>query len=258
MARYSDLLDQLHEPKLRKNGSLIAFSKKLMWSLEEIRIAGTNSILYAEDKLWYNGLTASLDEPQFGKHDVLVAYEGGSYGTELLATLTCRLFCHLFYVELVSLPMFLGKPLKCRVRLLCRLPPGPPLMDLLVRLDERKAQVYFSGHEARYDRIILCTEAAMSRCREGRPFERTLEVEVLSPESAVDIRIDQLSAEPQSISNCPYKLHKLVRDQKLDCVFGSDDHRFGVQSENGTRWSRSMLEDEITVLGRTLQRIGSC
>ncbi len=104
---------------------------------------------------------------------------------------------------------------------------------------------------------MLCTEVVLKQFREGRLFRRTLEMEVLSTESVLDVKIDKLLAQSESISNCLYTLGRLIKDQKLDCVFGLEDHRLrsGTQAGDGTRLSQTVLEDAIQELGVTLHRI---
>jgi hypothetical protein len=69
-------------------------------------------------------------------------------------------------------------------------------------------------------------------------------------ETAVDVRLgDQLIGE-QSISNCPYKLGKLIEDQGLDCSFGRRDHCY----LSGTGNEAFRLQEEIQVLSDELGR----
>ena len=217
-------------------------------------------ILYVKEKLWFDGVKAFSDEPEYSEHDLVVEYKGVSYTEDGLTAIAGRLICHLFYITLLSLPPFHGRPLKCQVQLRCRLPPGPPLMDLLMRLDRGGTQVYFRGNQAKYSSATLCTQAVLKRCREGGPFRKTIDIEVVSPESVIDIKIRPPSTQPESISNCPYILHKLITHQGLDRVFGWKDHtlRGGAREEGGSPGCQSVLEDELAALGLTLQKIGKC
>lgn len=49
-------------------------------------------------------------------------------------------------------------------------------------------------------------------------------MEVASMSSILDMKMDGLAGQ-ESLSNCPYKLLALIRDQGLDCVFGRKDHQ---------------------------------
>jgi hypothetical protein len=79
---------------------------------------------------------------------------------------------------------------------------------------------------------------------------KVLEVQVSAMDTALDVRLkDDLMGE-QSISNCPYKVEKLVEDQGLDCSFGRRDHRF--LGEIGSR-SQGLME-EIETLSSEIGR----
>jgi hypothetical protein len=59
-------------------------------------------------------------------------------------------------------------------------------------------------------------------------------------DTAVDVRLNDNLMGEQSVSNCPYRVEKLVEDQGLDCGFGREDHR--VLCEIGSR-SQGLMEE---------------
>jgi hypothetical protein len=79
----------------------------------------------------------------------------------------------------------------------------------------------------------LVTPGALARCREGDGFLRFLTIPVQSMLSVLDVSIDGLGGR-LNISNCPYELRKLVRDQGLDCVFGRKDYQDLAQGGKST------------------------
>jgi hypothetical protein len=71
-------------------------------------------------------------------------------------------------------------------------------------------------------------------------------------ETAVDIRLcDELVGE-QSISNCPYKLGKLIEDQGLDCWFGRWDYCFLSEIRSRSYGLKEEIEALSDELGRFL------
>jgi hypothetical protein len=155
--------------------------------------------------------------------DITVQYQGGAYDIATLQSIASRMFSYLFFIELISIPFFYSTPDRAKVRLKCRLSPGPPLMSLIMDLQRRNAQIRYRGHEGSYSMDKLVTSAVISRCRKGRDFSRILEMEVSSLSSVLDVRIYGTALTDENISNCPYELQKLIQDQGLDCVFGRKD-----------------------------------
>ncbi|KAH8891478.1 hypothetical protein GQ53DRAFT_648395, partial [Thozetella sp. PMI_491] len=161
-----------------------------------------------------------------------------------------RLFASLFYLELTALPDFYAGPERACLRLQCRVPPGPALVDLVTGLQQRQARMYYGGDNTDYASELLVSPKALARCRRGGVFSRALTIPVRSMSSPLDVRIDGLSG-PQHISNCPYELQKLVRDQGLDCVFGRKDHRDLTQEGAST----FVMFEAIDRLSRALEGV---
>lgn len=178
---------------------------------------------------------------------MVVEYEGGPINTRLLRATASRMLSCLFYIELITIPTFYSVPEMASIRLSCRLPPGPPLMHLVSELRRGRALLHYRGDgDACVEELI--TPVVLTRCRKGGAFYKVLGMEVTSMASALDVKIETRTG-LNSISNCPYELRKLLRDQKLDCVFGRDDHRSDGQV------SDEMMSEEIEKLCDTLGEI---
>jgi hypothetical protein len=175
---------------------------------------------------------------------------GGPYNVLSLKSVTQRMVSCLFYIELICNPALYSPPERALVRLLCRLPPSAEMMSLVRGLSQRSTCVRYRGAEATWTVENLVTPTILARCRSGEPFLKVLEVQVSAIDTALDVRLkDNLMGE-QSISNCPYKVEKLVEDQGLDCSFGRRDHRF--LCEIGSR-SQGLME-EIETLSHEIGR----
>ena len=105
--------------------------------------------------------------------DILVEYGGGGYSSLFLREIAARMHSSLFYVELVAPPEFYSAPEPIRLRLLCRLPPGPPLLGLLSALKRQNARVYFGGDGPECVEPLV-GPAVWGRCRQGDRFMKGL------------------------------------------------------------------------------------
>jgi hypothetical protein len=182
--------------------------------------------------------------------DFTVRYMGGPYNALSLNFVAQRMLSCLFYIEVASRPALYSPPETILVRLLCRIPPSGEMISLVRSLFQRNTNVRYRGAEATWTAETLVTPAILAHCRSGEPFLKFLGVQINAMETAVDVRFsDQLIGE-QSVSNCPYKLGKLIEDQGLDCSFGRRDHCFLSETGNET----CALQDEIQVLSDELGR----
>ena len=133
-----------------------------------------------------------------------------------------RLLATLFYIELVGIPYPQGTSFSCRAQIRCRLPPSKPgLRDLVEQLGNVEA--FFEYHQQRtrcinrqlYDEVV----------RNGEEFSRSITFSVRSLEESIDVKVNGITRKQESISNCPYTIEALIRDQGLHCVFGHRDHK---------------------------------
>jgi hypothetical protein len=97
-------------------------------------------------------------------------------------------------------------------------------MELVNRLKKCKARFYYDF------KSIPCVDQQLhGEAVRGIAFSRYVQFSVPADLDEIDIMIDKITKHPRSISNCPYQLRALIKDQGLDCVFGNKDHqeRFG-------------------------------
>ncbi len=113
------------------------------------------------------------------------------------------------------------------------------------------ANVYYGGDDMAPASEPLVTSKTLGRCREGEAFTKILEMRVTSFSSKLDVKLDGISGQKESISNCPYELRKLVADQGLNCHFGTKDHRMSNVPSN----LDNGIEDSVERVRDTLDRI---
>ncbi|PTB34938.1 hypothetical protein M441DRAFT_154551 [Trichoderma asperellum CBS 433.97] len=134
----------------------------------------------------------------------------------LLQAVSNQLLCHLFYIELKTMPMFYYSPEVITIVIRCRLNPGHALLDLLFRIHRLRICFYYQCDEITEMKALVCTEDVIQKCREMQPFERKFKIKVLSPTAAISIDMDGIDGEKYSISNCPYRVDHLIEDQGLN------------------------------------------
>lgn len=141
-----------------------------------------------------------------------------------------NLYASLFYVELVTkqpgMPLFHASPTIGKLRMRCRLPSGEALVDLVMRLSERRATIHYKCNEPNFLTMPALDSDLRAEVRAGGAFVRNFEVEIISPDSIIEVQIDSLISDNRpNISNCPYRLGTLIQDQGLNSAFGHNDHQ---------------------------------
>ncbi|KIN05217.1 hypothetical protein OIDMADRAFT_25796 [Oidiodendron maius Zn] len=138
---------------------------------------------------------------------------------EAISRCADNVIASLFYLELRENQLFFdGTKFLCKGQIRCRLKPSSSALQVLItRLKESKA--YFcSNFEHRLD----CWYSGESEVVEHEvSYRREIEFKITSFEEFIDIKLDGITHSPMSISNCPYKIETLVKDQGLDLPFGS-------------------------------------
>lgn len=204
----------------------------------------------------YRGALADLERPerdeQDNRRDVTVRQLGGAYSIRDIQPAVNQLTASLFYIELASYPLFYSAPLMVRVRLRCRLSSGPPLMSLLRGLHEKQSKVFYRGDDTKLKGDALVSSVTLSNCRRGTSFSKILEMKVNSLSTKLDVRIETKRSCQENISNCPYELRKIIKDQNWDCAFGRKDH-----SMREFEWGDAMeaVVGDISELQATLDGI---
>jgi hypothetical protein len=140
-----------------------------------------------------------------------------------------NLLSALFYLELTAVPTFDRTLFTCRGRILCRIGPSHPALRALARrLKVAHAHFYLGGEQ----KFPCVDEESYMLLEMGGPFQRAVTFKVASLQDFVDIKVDGIKVDigdgikgvkrrARSISNCPYKVETLIKDECLDCVFGS-------------------------------------
>jgi hypothetical protein len=128
----------------------------------------------------------------------------------------------LFYLKLTKMPTFDRNLFLCKGHILCRIGPSHRALRALTnRLTETQAHFYLD-----FEQKLPCLDnESASLIEQGLPFSRAVMFKVVSLEDSIDIKIDGITQRARSISNCPYKIETLIKDQRLDCVFGSRNSR---------------------------------
>ncbi len=139
----------------------------------------------------------------------------------LLTSCADNLIASLFYLELDALPVFEKTHFKCRARIGCRWSPSNlALLRLLSRMGRTETRFYINGRA-----YSGADQEIMNVVHKGRPFWRPVEFELLHLKEEVNVSITGITTTPRNISNCPYVLEHLIRDQGLDHPFGREDHQ---------------------------------
>lgn len=278
-------LPRLRDPKYVSKG-LLSFGRNLDWSLQDIRNRGNSSIVLETEHLtrqswtllgqkiprkaparyavtYIHTLTISnivktrakdfRDASQHGEADLEVEYEGGSYSSSYLRTVSSYLTASLFYLELLYSPRFYQSPETCYAIVRCRIPSGDGLLALLRKLKNNKACLLFRGDELDYCWTELCGFETMRACREGKPFERYIQMKVNSPHSKLDVQIAFSTGVKRTISKLPCVLGTLVKEQGRSlCTMTKNTYKY-MKPEN-SRFSEVQLQTEFNRLQNTLHQ----
>lgn len=171
--------------------------------------------------------------------------------TSLIYDTARRLITCLFYIELLSAPTFYSTPTYAHVLLKCRLSSGKPFLTLIKCLHHQRTMVHFRADEAKTTSELLVTSESLRKCRDGRPFSKALKMQVYGFHTILNVKMDGVTGGKDNISNCPYQLEKLVKDQGLHRQFGSKDHRISNESFDPNH----EIEDDISNLRDTLDKV---
>ncbi|KUI65132.1 hypothetical protein VM1G_00665 [Cytospora mali] len=192
------------------------FSRKLRFSRKElhsnlVRITLNNCNPQAEAERFWPG----------SKIDAFLEYCGRqSVETELLPAAD-NLLASLFYLEVLDLPLFFAQPTTIVVvAVKCRIPPGPDLANLALRMRASDTKVVYSGQEETKV-SVLCSSVVWDRIRDGQPFQRLLHIRVASTRSLINVVIGS-----RTVSNCPRLLEDFVAEsqRRVMSAGGKDDN----------------------------------
>ena len=61
--------------------------------------------------------------------------------------------------------------------------------------------------------------------KDGRSYSRPIEINIRSLGDVIDAKVDGITKRARSISNCPYIVRDIIKDQGLHCFFGHKNHQ---------------------------------
>ncbi|KAF5137894.1 hypothetical protein E5D57_001673 [Metarhizium anisopliae] len=187
-------------------------------------------------------------------HDVALSYGGGPYNRQLFKSICSKLTSSLFYIELDSVPAFYSSPEVCTIIISCRVSASNALLDLIFKLHRTQVYIYYQGDETTPAKALLCTAKQVTECRNMQPFRRQVTISALSLQTAISVQMDGIDGKKQHISNCPYRIEKLVRDQGLLDIFGNSSHTVpSSPRQSGLAEGKADLYVEVDRLIETLQ-----
>ncbi len=175
----------------------------------------------------YHRLNTEFDgpEPQLddikAMNDLEQQTKTSAITSKTLTPCADNLIASLFYVELDDLPTFDRSFFRCRAHICCRWSSNnPALLRLVSRMAQTDTRFYVNG------RVYMGVDVAVvDDVNNRRPFRKPVEFDASNLKDLINISIAGITTSPRNISNCPYILADLVRDQGLECVFGREDHR---------------------------------
>lgn len=159
------------------------------------------------------------------KIDVLLEYSGGTFEQTQITAAAEKLIAALFYIEPGHVSQSTGG---MSVAVKCRLPVGPELANLVMRLRLHKAKIKCGGMHEQMRQIDLCPSVVWERIRSGQTFEKVLHFRV--PSDSTDIacnivfRRQSTSVVHRRLSNCPVKLSEMVSVRSTGHVKSQDNH----------------------------------
>ncbi|CAN8096761.1 unnamed protein product [Discula destructiva] len=157
------------------------------------------------------------------KIDVLLGYSGGTFEQTQIKAAADKLIASLFYLEPGQGHAAGGL---C-VAVKCRLPAGPDLANLIMRLRLDKARVE-CGVDKQVRQLDLCPSIAWDRIRSGLTFERTLHLRVASDSTdivcSIVFRRQPTEFVHHRLSNCPVRLSEMLPVQPNCDVKSRENH----------------------------------
>lgn len=229
----------------------MSFGRKLNWHLKKLHHSNNVSTAILGKKKFQLSLS-NADQDCLINPDVVIQCGEGTYTRSYIEFISSKLFSCLFFVELETLPRFYTSPEICAIVIRCRVPPGHGLLDLLSKLQQINACIYYKGSEGKERKALLCTKSILENCRNYQPFSRQLKLATLSLSTVISIRMDGIDGNKHYISNNPYPLKKLIFDQGLETPFGSRQHNSSFPADMLAKGGRKQVDLEIDTLIKTL------
>lgn len=146
------------------------------------------------------------------KLDALLEFRGGACTAEQITCAAEKLMASLFYIHLDESPVFDSGSAIVRLRMQCRLPPGPRLMDLILRLRAQRSKLSCRG-DGPATVTELCPDTVWDRVRTGQPFLRPICIRAASPNTVISVKMNGMhpgTLGQRLVSNCPRTLQELM------------------------------------------------
>ncbi|EXM35600.1 hypothetical protein FOTG_00054 [Fusarium oxysporum f. sp. vasinfectum 25433] len=202
-------LKHLRRMRLRHNSA--KFGKNLSWDLNKTQLYNNKTVLldFGKKSLFYQGQSA-INESQ-----VSIQYSNSPYTQQALDHAAYSLIASLFYIKLHPLPTFYKSEELCTIKVYCRIPAGPLLLNLVYKLYRSNTLLCSSESQVRSRKEALCGDMDIELCQGGYSFERHMTVKISSPSDVIDLSLENMRGS-WPISKCPYQIEDLIRDQSLD------------------------------------------
>ncbi|EXL64472.1 hypothetical protein FOPG_19264 [Fusarium oxysporum f. sp. conglutinans race 2 54008] len=209
-------LKHLRRMRLRHNSA--KFGKNLSWDLNKTQLYNNKTVLldFGKKSLFYQGQSA-INESQ-----VSIQYSNSPYTQQALDHVAYSLIASLFYIKLHPLPTFYKSEELCTIKVYCRIPAGPLLLNLVYKLYRSNTLLCSSESQVRSRKEALCGDMDIELCQGGYSFERQITVKISSPSDVIDLSLENMRGS-WPISKCPYQIEDLIRDQSLDCPTNPHD-----------------------------------
>jgi hypothetical protein len=148
--------------------------------------------------------------------EVAAAARSAAETSPAIAELASHLRSQLFYLELdeAQPPRFVSGSFVCKGHLRCRLQAGTPEYEAFMA-QLRESGAYFRNANRNFQ---------VSGMSHSRNFRRTFCFHVASRFETFDVKLDEGTGQ-RHINGSPFTIDWLARQQKLDAVFGTADHR---------------------------------
>lgn len=141
-----------------------------------------------------------------GRHDFTISCNGSKLSRLHMKEISNKILSSLFYIELESTSM-LTLSSRMSVNILCRIPSGKPLLNLISTLLR-------SGIKFVYTDKAFCRVLDYSIPGIDEEFTLKLRANFQSLNDMIDIQLHDRNDYGYSISHCPYRVHDILHDQR--------------------------------------------
>jgi hypothetical protein len=117
-----------------------------------------------------------------------------------------------FYAEFGEPIFWASTPATVHLIIKCRIPPGPALNDLAMKLYSKRSQIHVRVDSDPPSSALACPRSVWAAVKKGKPFLRQVRARIGSSRSRLEIETDLLHGTGRAaISNSPCDLAVLAR-----------------------------------------------